>query len=319
MAIDRNGNSHEPAGTPKGGQFARKAGQGVDDDIEAGSAAAGMDALFDPSEFERAGFKVTRDGGDPGEMDFPLVEHDGYTLERDGRKLSVTYGWTRENGPDQPVWQVNTYSGSGNVAYLDGDRPLDVGYLSDDFDRLAAGDDDAFENVVDHGTRRDTVDRTGTMTADKKSQADLLLEQVRTTGRYDMDVDDLTEGQCEYIARKGLDSWLDQSRLERHGFKVEPTRGYGMVGDSEARIRAGVHLSRDDGSEMDLEYAWDCDQPDIDYWCLTTGNNRGGYFPVGRLDADVVERNWDTLSSCSSHRALAALGGYGVDAEDDHS
>lgn len=34
MAIDANGNSHKAAGRPDGGQFDRKTGQGLDDDLE---------------------------------------------------------------------------------------------------------------------------------------------------------------------------------------------------------------------------------------------------------------------------------------------
>lgn len=323
MAMDGNGNNHEPAGTPKGGQFARKAGQGTDDDIEvqAVTAAAGMDALVKASDFEAAGFKVTRDGGDPGEMDAPLAEHDGYTLERDGRKLSVTYGWTGENGPGWPSWQVNTYAGQGNVAYLDGDKPLDVGYLSDDFDRLADGDEDAFESLVEHGTRRDTLDRTGTLTDAEKRQADLLLEQVRANGGYDMDLDGFTAGQCEYVARSEMDRQLDQAQLERHGFRIKPTRGYGKVGDQEPDIRAGIKLERD-GEKVSLEYAWEGEDPASAYWCLNTEtgdyDELGGYFVPDDLDAETVERNWGVLSSCASHQALEELGCYGVYAVDDY-
>ena len=211
MAMDGNGNSHEPAGTPKGGQFARKAGQGTDDDIE---------------------------------------------------------------------------------------------------------------SLVDHGTRRDTLDRTGSMTDDEKRQADLLLDQVRATGRYDMDVDDLTEGQCEYIARSEMDRQLDQDQLERHGFRIKPTRGYGKTyTGKEPWIRAGVTLERD-GEEVSLEYAWEGEDPASAYWCLNTRtgdyDELGGYFAPEDLDAETVERNWGVLSSCASHQALEELGCYGVYAVDDY-
>ena len=39
MVMDANGNSHKAAGRPDGGQFDRKAGQGVDDDLTGGMAA----------------------------------------------------------------------------------------------------------------------------------------------------------------------------------------------------------------------------------------------------------------------------------------
>lgn len=40
MAVDNNGDNHQPAGRPDGGQYAPKTGQGTDDDLESGTGAA---------------------------------------------------------------------------------------------------------------------------------------------------------------------------------------------------------------------------------------------------------------------------------------
>ena len=39
MVMDAKGNSHKAAGRPDGGQFAAKAGQGSDDDLDFGAIA----------------------------------------------------------------------------------------------------------------------------------------------------------------------------------------------------------------------------------------------------------------------------------------
>lgn len=44
MAVDNNGDNHQPAGRPDGGQYAPKAGQGTDDDLATPSEVALLDA-----------------------------------------------------------------------------------------------------------------------------------------------------------------------------------------------------------------------------------------------------------------------------------
>lgn len=44
MAVDNNGDNHQPAGRPDGGQYAPKAGQGTDDDLAMPSEVALLDA-----------------------------------------------------------------------------------------------------------------------------------------------------------------------------------------------------------------------------------------------------------------------------------
>ena len=71
MAMDGNGNSHEPAGTPKGGQFARKAGQGSDDDLETVSS--------DDAFAKGVARRITQYGGYTTEGDEELLDDRGLT------------------------------------------------------------------------------------------------------------------------------------------------------------------------------------------------------------------------------------------------
>lgn len=116
------------------------------------NATIEMDKLFDVDGFARHGFKTIRNGGNPGDPGRDrLVEHDGYIIERDGRRLSVSYGWAAAEGAASPVWQL--LADNGEIAYADGTRPLDVQWLSENFGLLAAGDENVFETAIERATK----------------------------------------------------------------------------------------------------------------------------------------------------------------------
>ena len=166
MAIDANGNSHKAAGRPDGGQFDRKTGQGLDDDLETPAEAtlSNADAMLF-SRREQASHDADATNGD-----------DAWFVSR-GRDSGYEYAEAivdaARHAADIPEGTTLTDTAFDDETLEEYLEDLDSGSDSDDF-RDAAG-----HAAGDAATPIERADR------ELKAMEDLAVDRMR--GTYDDD------------------------------------------------------------------------------------------------------------------------------------